>query len=81
VYPTLAPGKSVAPAYLLKLAEWTPSKNATVSFSVPKMYRDACTVNAEGRVVAKGEGLCGVRIKVVSPKGKIFYKRVYLTTG
>ena len=81
VYPTLAPGKSVAPAYLLKLAEWTPSKNATVSYSVPRMYRDACTVNAEGRVVATGEGLCGVRIKVVSPKGKIFYKRVYLTAG
>lgn len=81
VYPNLSVGKSVAPSYLLKLADWTPSKNATVSISVPKMYRSACMVDDEGRVVAKKAGLCGVRIKVVSPQGKTFYKRVYLTTA
>lgn len=81
VYPTLSTGNSVAPSYLLKLADWTPSKNSTISISVPRMYRSACMVDDEGRVVAKKAGLCGVRIKVVSPQGKTFYKRVYLTTA
>ncbi len=80
VYPSLAKGRSVSESYLLGLANWTPSKEANVSISVPRMYRGACAVR-DGRVVATGAGTCGVRIKVVSPKGKSYYKRVYLTVG
>lgn len=80
VYPSLAIGKSVKPDYLLKLAEWTPGSRASVKISVPKMFRSVCVVR-KGQVVALKSGTCGVRIKVTSPRGKVYKKRVYLTAA
>ena len=65
------------PGYLLGLADLTPPKGAEVKITVPKMFRSVCAVR-DGKVVTIGTGTCGVRIKVIGPKGKVTVKRVYL---
>ncbi len=82
VYPKLATGRTVKPAYLVKLAELGTKikRGSSVRITVPKMYRSVCRVKA-GKVIAISSGLCGVKVKVIDAKGKVrAKKRVYLTT-
>ncbi|MCF8542634.1 MAG: hypothetical protein K9G24_06070, partial [Candidatus Nanopelagicales bacterium] len=82
VYPKLATGRTVKPAYLVKLAGFGTKikRGSSVRITVPKMYRSVCRVKA-GKVIAISSGVCGVKVKVIDAKGKVrAKKRVYLTT-
>jgi hypothetical protein len=75
-YPALSVGKSVKPKYIARLAKFP--KSYELRMSIPKIFRPVCKITA-GKVTALKAGTCGVRVKATTPRGKIKYKRVYLS--
>lgn len=78
VLPTLSSVAPVNRRVILGLLVKPLPPRAVVSFSIPRMFAKVCAVR-NGRVVAIGQGTCGVRITAVSPKGVRTNQRVYLT--
>ena len=71
VYPMLATGRTVKPAYLVKIAGLgTKIKcGSSVRITVPKMYRSVCRVKA-GKVIAISTGVCGARSRSSMPRAR-----------